>query len=377
MSKIKKKAKIVIFANFSYLGGDPFVLLRLTKGLAQKGFVITFVGPVGKSIYPFLRSLPWIQNVIPLVKDIESISKKVEKEAPDLLINSSPSIITAKIAFERNEPIYTRIVGHPKWWIDPMGGPEKKVRRVVRSIGILSDRVITVSNFLKPLFISEGFNNVDTIYEGCNTNEFLPVKRERLEFRKEFGLSKKETAFGVIAHFTWQKRHDLVIRALSLYQKKNPYFKCFFVGGSCGQGMQNRENELKKLVRKYNLQRHIIFTGFRNDIRRVINGLDIPIFPFVEEAFGMAVVESMACEKPVILNRSGSFIELIENSEEGLFVDAENPNTISKALLELTENPKLSKAMGKKGRFRIKCKFSFQRHLDAHLKLIKQLIKWN
>ena len=372
-----KNKKILIFANFRYPGGDPLVISKLTQKLSKRGYDFVIMAPIENDCRSLIKECRWIKEFIPYKYSSNAqkkISNYLRKNCPDLFLisGSAPFALEAACTFKR--PAISRIIGHPKWWINPMGGEQIKAHDLIRLIGAFSDRIISVSGFINRVFKQAGVKHIQTIHEGCDTSLFYPSQSEKIEFRKEFKLSKDTIVFGVFANFTWQKQHHHVLEALLRYQKINLNFKCFFFGGSTNRDMFYRKNELINMAQKMGLANHLICAGFRKDIRTAMNGTDIALFPFLEEAFGMALVESMACEIPVIVNDSGSFPEIVTSGKEGLVVKTHLPALFSKAIHALTSNRQKMLRMGKNGRKKVMSHFSFEQHVDAYDKLFRELI---
>jgi len=373
------KFRLAIHSNLNYPGGDPFVLSGLTKGLSSRGFDITLMGLLEKRMIPFTHSLHWIRRLIPLrgERSVKQMVRGFAETPPDAIMISGGVSLGILSALLLGKPIFWRVISHPKWWLGLRGAPYRKVKQVVATIGLFSQKVITVSNFIRSSIVQEGFRHVETIYEGCDTKYFSPNAKERLEFRREFGLTSHDVAVGVLANMDWQKRHDIVIRALALLRKQNIHLKCFFVGGAFRKAMRLQEAFLKRLIQKLRLESQIIFTGFRYDRRRVMNGLDLLAFPFLDEAFGLSVLEGMSLGKTVLVNSSGALPEIVTHNQDGIVVEPENPAALAKALHDILGNPSKARVLGENARKKVIQKFSLDRQVLAYERLLKKNVPRN
>jgi glycosyltransferase involved in cell wall biosynthesis len=88
---------------------------------------------------------------------------------------------------------------------------------------------------------------------------------------------------------------------------------------------------------------------------------DIVINPSLSEAFGMSLVEGMACEKPVIGARVGGMTEAIAPEVTGLLFESGNANALADAILELLSDEQRKTSMGKAGRKRVIEMFSWEK----------------
>ena len=92
---------------------------------------------------------------------------------------------------------------------------------------------------------------------------------------------------------------------------------------------------------------------------------DILINPSLCEAFGMSLVEAMACRCPVIATRVGGMIDIISEGQNGVLVERDDPKALAEAILQLLNNPERRQAMGMYGRRKILELFTWQRIADS------------
>jgi len=85
------------------------------------------------------------------------------------------------------------------------------------------------------------------------------------------------------------------------------------------------------------------------------------ICPAREEPFGLAPLESMACETPVLAVNEGGYKETVIDGITGYLLPR-NPNAFAEKILYLMKNPKIVKIMGKSGRDHVKKNFSWREH---------------
>lgn len=76
------------------------------------------------------------------------------------------------------------------------------------------------------------------------------------------------------------------------------------------------------------------------------------VLPSLSDAFGIPVVEAMACGLPVVGARTGGIAESVEHGRTGLLVAPGDAGELAGALLRLLDDPALAAAMGRSGRVR-------------------------
>ncbi|MGH7495313.1 MAG: glycosyltransferase family 4 protein [bacterium] len=86
------------------------------------------------------------------------------------------------------------------------------------------------------------------------------------------------------------------------------------------------------------------------------------VFPSVcQEAFGMPIIEAMACQVPVVATRSGGITEVVEDGSTGLLVERGDATALAQALMLLLANDELRRRMGTAARQRVRERFSWER----------------
>jgi len=106
--------------------------------------------------------------------------------------------------------------------------------------------------------------------------------KEKANIRKKYNLNEKYilSYFGFIIP---SKGFEYILNALKDLIIKNYYIKLLVIGGL--DEKNNYHLEIKKLISKLNLQKHIIFTGFvdsKHEVANILNSTDLCILPFTE-----------------------------------------------------------------------------------------------
>jgi glycosyltransferase involved in cell wall biosynthesis len=104
-----------------------------------------------------------------------------------------------------------------------------------------------------------------------------------------------------------------------------------------------------------NLSNKVTFHGMIPHEQKIklYQSTDIFIQPSVfHEPFGMAIIEAMACQLPVVGSEVGGIPEIIEDGNTGLLVESGDSHALANAILKLLSNEDLRKKMGEFGRKR-------------------------
>lgn len=95
------------------------------------------------------------------------------------------------------------------------------------------------------------------------------------------------------------------------------------------------------------------FLGVRDDVERLLAAADVVVQPSrYEEAFGLSVVEAMACGKPIVVTDSGAMPELVDHGGAGLVVPKDDPAAMAAAIRRLLDDAWLAATLGSAARAR-------------------------
>jgi glycosyltransferase involved in cell wall biosynthesis len=78
--------------------------------------------------------------------------------------------------------------------------------------------------------------------------------------------------------------------------------------------------------------------------------LDVFAYPSVAGAYGLVVLEAMACGLPIVASRLQGTEELIREDKNGLLVRAEDPPSLAAALLRLVRSAADRRRLGDQAR---------------------------
>ncbi|MCK5559919.1 MAG: glycosyltransferase family 4 protein, partial [Thermoplasmata archaeon] len=138
------------------------------------------------------------------------------------------------------------------------------------------------------------------------------------------------------------------------------------------------EPHLKEIVERFGVKDRIIFAGRvpNSEIPKYYCASDVFILPSITrlEAFGLVVIEAMACGKPVIISNIPGVSENITDGEEGLIVEPTNPKDIAKKINYLMKNEKIRLKMGAKGRKKVEQNYSLARVVDQLEKVYQDFL---
>ncbi|RZB30171.1 MAG: hypothetical protein SRB1_02451 [Desulfobacteraceae bacterium Eth-SRB1] len=225
---------------------------------------------------------------------------------------------------------------------------------IERAIYPITTKIITVSEDMKKWFIREEKPDKDkfiTIYNPIDLNEFPGVINCQ-NIKKELNIDNNYPVLGNIQPMRQKNKQQFLVHAMSQIVKVFPNVKLLMVGDG------PLKNDMERLVDKLGLGKHIIFLGFRHDISEILSAIDIFVSCPIYEAFGMVILEAMAMKKPVVTTRVGGIPEVVLENETAVLVDPQNPDQLSTAIINLSQDKERSQQLGVMGRKRAEELFS-------------------
>ena len=194
-----------------------------------------------------------------------------------------------------------------------------------------SDQVVAVSEELKTgieKWLRENeLSEISVIPNMVDTDFFTPAE----------GTRKEGTfTFFFLGNFEYYKGADVLIEAFRILMKEYE-IKCRLIIGGDSSGSSAVHN----LVKKYDLEEKVCFTGRLSDkeVRSTMQQSDAFVLPSRYEAFGVVLLEAMACGLPVVATRSGGPENFVPN-HAGILTEPENPEKLAQAMNKMLKEAK-------------------------------------
>ena len=237
---------------------------------------------------------------------------------------------------------------HPSWSM--WGGAKRKTLRefydTVIGKGTMesADLITCVSKHERDMLVSEigiSEDNIKIIYNGINWNDWQILPDKNI-FRKQYPeISDKFVLFA--GRLATNKGLSDLISAMDLVNQKS--VDLVITGADMGLGKQLEKEALEKGVRMHRLG-HIDDETYRS----VLAAAEMLVLPSEYEAFGIVLLEAAAAETAVIGTNVGGIPEAMSPGNNGLIVEYNDVDNLSKSIATLLDDAKLCKEMGKAGR---------------------------
>lgn len=224
------------------------------------------------------------------------------------------------------------------------------------------------------------------VYPYIDASEYgTPSDSEVEKFRDRFGISGDERIVSIVARLDPLKGHDRAIRAFAEVVKRFRDVKLLIVGNgsfsSSSQGLGLSKGgmwreRLASLIDELGLSRYVVFTGHvsQRELECAYLLSDFTILPSIAEGFGLVVVESWLYRKPVIVSRAAGIAEIIENGYNGLLVNPDDVDDLTRCMLMLLENEEMCRELGERGHETAKL-CSMERGLKEEVAIVEEICR--
>ncbi|HEY9669630.1 MAG TPA: glycosyltransferase family 1 protein [Coleofasciculaceae cyanobacterium] len=223
--------------------------------------------------------------------------------------------------------------------------------------------------------------NIDIIPCGTDIRRFGSI--DRLEARKQLGISPDEKVAFYVGRFDPRKGIETLVRAIGqshLRGKEN--LKLIIGGGSRpGQSDGKERERIEGIVAELGMTDFTIFPGRLSDdiLPAYYAAADVCVVPSHYEPFGLVAIEAMASGTPVVASDVGGLQFTVVSEETGLLAPPQDDAAFAVAIDRILSNPDWRNQLGKQARQRIEDKFSWDgvahQLSDLYVKLTEEPAK--
>ncbi|HXL21938.1 MAG TPA: N-acetyl-alpha-D-glucosaminyl L-malate synthase BshA [Candidatus Dormibacteraeota bacterium] len=340
-------------------GGSGVVATELGQELAARGHDIHFISyappirmnqndphihfhEVDVSSYPLFDHSPYTLTLATKMLEV------FESEALDLLHvhyaipHSVSAHLARSMAAPRRLPFITTLHGTDITLV----GSNRSFLPITRFSIEQSDGVTAISTYLlnqtlkefdikRPIEVIPNFVN-------CDLYTRTPDPALRAQW-----APNSEPILMHLSNFRPVKRITDAIEIFALVRAKMPA-KLVLIGDGPDRGAA------EYLVRKKKLQKDVFFLGKQDQVYKFLSCADLFLLPSQLESFGLAALEAMACEVPVIATNVGGVPEVIEHNVDGFLVEPGDVKAAANYAIDLLSRADRGRSVGQLARIHAK-----------------------
>jgi len=337
------KIGIVCYPTF---GGSGVIATELGKAMAEKGHNVHFITysqpvrldffsenisyhEVSVANYPLFEYAPYESALTSKLVDVVKYEKLDILHVHYAIPHASVAWLAKQILAAEgiHIPVVTTLHGTDITLV----GKDMSFEPVVTFAINHSDGVTAVSESLK----KDTYDNfkvekdIEVIYNFIDLKRFSKKKKDH--FRKAIAPFGEKLIVHT-SNFRKVKRIEDVVYTFDKIIKKLPS-KLLLIGDG------PERPGIEKLCRDVGNCEHVRFLGKQEAIEEILSVCDLFIMPSESESFGLAALEAMACQVPVISSDAGGMPELNIHGVTGYLSKVGDVEDMAKHSIELLSNP--------------------------------------
>jgi N-acetyl-alpha-D-glucosaminyl L-malate synthase BshA len=361
-------------------GGSGIVGSELGKELAERGHTVHFISSslptrltqlservrfheVEMMSYPLFEHQPYTLALATKMADV------AETEDLDLLhvhyaIPHSISAILARESLrpERTLPVITTLHGTDITLV----GADRSYLPITRYGIAQSDGVTAVSHHLKQATVETfGFERIEVIPNFICASDYS--RRPSTGLRDELAPGG-EPLLVHVSNFRPVKRPVDCVEILARVRGRGVNARLVMVG----DGSERARAEHR--ARCLNVERHCVFVGKQPRIADYLSVADVLLLPSEQESFGLAALEALACEVPVVASRVGGLPEVVDDGVTGYLAEVGDVEQMSDYAARLLADDAARREMGRRARQTAVSRYSTDLVIPRYIEFYERVI---
>lgn len=343
-------------------GGSGVVATELGMELAARGHEIHFIAyamptrlnlsndhiffhEVEVTTYPLFDHPPYtLALAVKMVEVAESASLDL-LHVHYAIPHSVSALLARSMMAPRRLPFITTLHGTDITLV----GSDRSYLPVTRFSIEQSDGVTAISNYLREETIREFdiHRPIEVIRNFVNCDLYCRPKDQR---RRSEWAPNGEPILMHLSNFRPVKRVSDAVEIFALVREKMPA-KLVLIGDGPDHGA------VEHLVRQKKLGCDVFFLGKQGRVQDLLGLADLFLLPSDLESFGLAALEAMACEVPVIATNVGGVPEVVTHGVDGYLVAPRDVAAAAKYAIQILSRADRGREMGQQARIDARKKF--------------------
>jgi L-malate glycosyltransferase len=361
-------------------GGSGIVGSELGKELAERGHTVHFISSalptrltelservrfheVEMMSYPLFEHQPYTLALATKMADV------AETESLDLLhvhyaIPHSISAILARESLKphRTLPVITTLHGTDITLV----GADRSYLPITRYGIAQSDGVTAVSNYLKQATAETfHFDHIAVIPNFICASDYS--RKPGAQLRQELAPDG-EPLLVHVSNFRPVKRPVDCVEILFRVREKGVGARLVMVGDG------SERSRAEHRARCLGVDRHCTFVGKQPRIVDYLSVSDVLLLPSEQESFGLAALEALACEVPVIASRVGGIPEVVDDGLTGCLAEVGDLEKMSADAARLLSDGDARREMGRRARESAVSRYSTNLVIPQYIEFYERVI---
>jgi len=238
-----------------------------------------------------------------------------------------------------------------------------KAKRLLRVAGSLAERIIGVTEEVERFLLEDVHlppSKVNLIRNGVDMFRFGPPTGHE---REALRIPRGRPIVGTVGRLDATKDHRSLIAAFRTVVTTVPDAVLVIIG----EGPMRLA--LERDVKRYGLGESVRLFGERLDVPALLPGLDVFVLSSVNEGLPLALLEAMACARPVVVTDVGGVAGVVDRGRAGIVVAPRDVDGLAKAIIGLLRDRVRAAQLGAAGRSIVEQRYDLRSTIGAYLAL--------
>jgi N-acetyl-alpha-D-glucosaminyl L-malate synthase BshA len=343
-------------------GGSGVVATELGIELAARGHEVHFISyaipirlthaserihfhEVEVTTYPLFDHPPYTLALATKMGEVAESASLDLLHVHYAIPHSVSALLARMMAAPRRLPFITTLHGTDITLV----GSDRSYLPITRFSIEQSDGVTAISNYLRDRTLKEFEikRPIEVIPNFVNCD--LYKKSDDAKARAKIAPNGEPIVMH-LSNFRPVKRLTDVVEIFALIREKVPA-KLVLIGDGPDRGAA------EFIVRKNKISKDVTFCGKQDHVQEKLGLADLFLLPSDEESFGLAALEAMACEVPVVATNVGGIPEVIKHGIDGYLFEPRDVRTAAKYSLDILTRPDRGRMMGEMARANARRKY--------------------
>ncbi|MDP6809001.1 MAG: glycosyltransferase [Desulfobacterales bacterium] len=178
------------------------------------------------------------------------------------------------------------------------------------------------------------------IHNGVDHDYIHNISVNRNSVLKSIGCEnwKNKKIIGTLSRLSPEKGILNLLSAMSKVVQEMPDLRLVIVGGY-PEEHTNYYLQVKELIEKENLTKHVCILGYREDAIKILKCMDFYISSSLSEGLPISMLEAFAAGIPAIATEIAGNKDILRNSVFGILVEPHSPESISRGIIKMNQMP--------------------------------------
>ena len=282
------KIKICHFVNGIVNGGVERVILNYFKNINKENYDLHIVtqGENDEKCLQEFNEQGFIVHTVTkkkqsILKNFKDIRKILKNEKFDIIHCHMSTTNLFPLFYGWLEHVKVRI-NHSHLTVPNISLAEKNFIKFAKLFD--TNRFACSKDAAKFLFGTT--KNVSIINNAIELEKFEYNEETRRKMRNELNIANDKIIIGHVGRFVEQKNHKFIIEFFNKLYKENKKYQLLLIGTG------ELEEEIKTKVEELKLNDAVLFLETRNDVNKIMQAMDIFLFPSLYEGLGIVLIEA-------------------------------------------------------------------------------------